>query len=300
MRMSFRTRTVLLGSLLALGATAAGAQQRVDIRRAVTPTVAVRVSGSYAELKIVAWNSDSIALSGTLPKGARLEGGVGGGTRTPASGAKFWIEPSPADPGGGSLVLRVPARARVWVKTDHARISVEGVTGELDLNIISGNIAVRGDPGQANLESMDGHVTVDGSPAWLRVKTADGNVTVRGSTDDLGITTVSGEVTVRDGDHERARVETVTGGVTFEGNLVRGAHLTIETHSGAIEFASGSGRNLTVDAHSLTGRINNMLSPKRPSPGRDGRGEELALELGNGGAQAILRSFKAGIRLIAR
>jgi hypothetical protein len=299
--MSTRPRYVitLTAALVMLALPAAlEAQQRVDIRRAVTSDVSVRVSGAYAKLDVVAWNVDSIALTGTLPKGARLEGGVGS-TVGPARGAKFWIEPAAVHTGGGTLVLRVPANARVWVKTDNAVVSVDGVTGELDLNIVAGSIKVRGTLSQANLESMDGTVTFDGTASWLRIKTGDGNVMLRGSAEDLGITTVSGLVTVRDGNFERARIESVTGAVVFAGNLQRGAALTIDTHSGTIDLASRLKASMRVDARTLTGRIENTLTSKRPSPGRDGRGEELTLELGSGGAQATLRSFKAGIRLIA-
>ena len=91
----------------------------------------------------------------------------------------------------------------------------------------------------------------------------------------------------------------MTGAVVFAGNLVRGASLTIDTHSGTIELSSRVKTSLRIDARTLTGRIENTLTSKRPSPGRDGRGEELTLELDDGGAQAMLRSFKAGIRLTA-
>ena len=301
--MSCLMRRITIPSAMSLAATllpsGMSAQQHVDIRRATSSDVSVRVSGAYSKLDVVAWNVDSIALTGTLPKGARLEGGVGGNTVGPARGAKFWIEPAAGNPGGGTLVLRVPARARVWVKTDNAAISVEGVRGELDLNIVAGSIDVRGNPSQANLESMDGTVTFDGTASWLRIKTGDGNVMVRGSIEDFATTTVSGLITVRDGNHERARIESVTGAVVFAGNLVRGASLTIDTHSGTIELSSRVKTSLRIDARTLTGRIENMLTSKRPSPGRDGRGDELTLELGDGGAQAMLRSFKAGIRLTA-
>jgi DUF4097 and DUF4098 domain-containing protein YvlB len=146
---------------------------------------------------------------------------------------------------------------------------------------------------------MDGTVLVEGSPSWLRIKTGDGDVSVRGSVQDFAVSTVSGIVNIRDGDFERARLESVTGAVMFAGNLVRGASLTIDTHSGTIDLSSRIKSNLDIDARTLTGRIDNLLSAKRPSPGRDGRGEELTLELGTGGAQAVLRSFKAGIRLTA-
>jgi hypothetical protein len=293
------TLALLMATVVALLPVAPlGAQQRIDVRRAAVREIPVRISGSYARLRVVAWAHDSIAFTGTIPKGARLDGGMGG--TGPSQSAKYWIEALSPEASGAVLELRVPANARVWVKTATAVITVEGVTGELDLNIIAGSITVRGNPRQANLESMDGSITVDGSPGWMRIKTGDGQVQVRGSCEDLAISTVSGPVTVQDGAFERLRLESVTGAMRFAGDLARGASLSMDAHSGRIDFAISGRSNVAVDARSLTGRVENTLSTKRPSPGRDGRGEELALELGTGGAQAMLRSFKGSIRLSAR
>ena len=56
--------------------------------------------------------------------------------------------------------------------------------------------------------------------------------------------------------------------------------------------------SLDIDATTITGSITNSVSTRRPTPGREGRGEELTLSLGTGDARATLRSFKGNIRLI--
>ena len=72
--------------------------------------------------------------------------------------------------------------------------------------------------------------------------------------------------------------------------------LLIDTHSGAIELQIGKA-SLDIDATTITGRITNSVSTRRPAPGRDGRGEDLTLSLGTGDARATLRSFKGNIKL---
>jgi len=290
--------TVLLASSIP-AARPVEAQQSVAVRRAAIPDIPVRISGAFAQLRIRGWDHDSVVLTGTLPKDTRFDGGMGT-VPGPSRGAKFWIEAASPDAGGGTLELMVPARARVWVKTANARVEVEGVTGEIDLNIIAGSITVRGNPREANLESMDGSVTVTGSPTWMRIKTGDGNVVVRGSSEDIAINTVGGRINVHDGPFERARIESVTGALAFEGLLVRSASFSMDSHSGAIHFSTPLAASVSIDARTLTGSIENKLNFRRPSPGREGRGEELALELGSGGALATLRSFKGSIRLTAR
>lgn len=292
----FTRLLVLAVASLAPLAVRAGAQQKVDIRQAVTRDVYVRVNGAFASLKVSGWSRDSLALTGTLPRDARIDPPGLGGSSAPMRGVKFYVEGPPNSAATGTLELMVPAGATVWAKSGSAAIDVSGITGGLDLNIVGGSIAVSGSPRELNIESMDGAVTVNGSPTWMRVKTATGDVTMSGSCTDAGVTTVGGTVILRDGSFERTRIEAVTGSVTFAGTIARAGTLTVDTHSGTIEMALAK-RSVDLEATTIAGTIENRLNSRRPIPGREGRGQELNLTLGVGDARATLRSFKGTIRL---
>jgi DUF4097 and DUF4098 domain-containing protein YvlB len=290
-----------MASLLVLTAAPAGpaiAQQKVELRRAVTRDVYVRISGSYASLRVQAWTKDSLALTGTLPAGARFDPAIPSPKDPPTRGAKFYIE-APAQGGapGGSLDLFVPAGATVWAKAGNATLEVAGIAGGLDLNLVGGSITVQGAPRELNVESMDGKVEIAGSPAWMRVKTATGAITVRGSVQDAGVTTVGGTVQLLDGTYERARIESVTGSILFAGTLSKAANLTVDSHSGEVELRVGSRASMDVEATTIAGSILNAVNSRRPTPGREGRGEDLTLNLGVGDARATVRTFKGNIRL---
>lgn len=295
-----RLHSFVTGTALALAALAlpAGAQQKVNVRHTVTRDVHVRLNGPFADLRIIGGDSDSLVLTGTLPPGMRLEGMSSTKGDPPAAGVKFYIDAPAQATADGQLELRVPSGATVWAKSGSAQIRVTGITGGLDLNVVGGSISVEGSPREANIESMDGDVDVTGTPAWLRVKTATGNVTVSGSSTDVAVTTVAGTVAVRSGSYERVRLETVTGPVQFAGELGRGASLVVDSHSGGIDFTVGAKASLDIDATTITGSITNSVSARRPTPGREGRGAELALGVGTGDARVTLRSFKGNIRLI--
>jgi DUF4097 and DUF4098 domain-containing protein YvlB len=174
------------------------------------------------------------------------------------------------------------------------------VVGGLDLNVVGGSITVSGSPRELNVESMDGTVSITGSPAWLRVKTATGDITMRGSSEDAGFTTISGTTRVSDGTFERVRIESVTGSTHYSAGLSRTGSVALESHSGALELVPVPKAGIEIEAHTITGRIENALTSQRPIKGREGRGEELALRLGEADARAILRSFKGNIRLAYR
>ena len=293
---ALRLALLLAAATVVVAPVGAGAQQKIDIRRAVTRDVYVRLNGAFSSLRVTGWQKDSLVLTGSLPKESRLEPAMAGPGGPPAPGVKFYIEGAATANSSGSLELFVPVGATVWAKSGSATIDVTGITGGLDLNIVGGAITVSGNPRELNIESMDGTVTVTGAPTWMRAKTATGDVTMRGSCTDLGITTVSGIVTIREGSFERTRVESVTGNITFGAGVARAGSLLLDSHSGTIELQIGKA-SLDIDATTITGSITNNVTTRRPTPGREGRGEELTLSLGTGDARATLRSFKGNIRL---
>lgn len=277
------------------------ATQPVEIRRAATPDISVRISGTIGALRIIGSATDSLVLTGTIPRGARFDGFDAGKGIEPLRGAKMFIDvPDDRALASGTLELRVPAGARVWAKAGMSAIDVTGVTGGLDLNIVGGSIRVNASPRELNIESMDGTVTVDGNPSWLRVKTAAGDIVMNGSSEDAAFTSVSGTTRVGGGRFDRARLESVTGPIEFSGTPVRGGSLTFDSHSGRITLRLDHTAGAEIEANSIAGTIENQLTRQRPLTGRDGRGQELGTVIGGGGAHILVRTFKGVIRFQVR
>lgn len=279
---------------------AAPAQQKIDIHRLATPTVSVRLSGAFSSLKVIGWDQDSIALTGAVGAGSRLDGGPSS-ISGPVAGMKFYVDAAEGTSiAANKLELRVPRQARVWIKVGSADIDASGVTGGLDLNIVGGSVRVNSKARELLIESMDGNVTVGGDFAYARIKTATGDIGLQGRAEDVSATTVSGAITVGDGSVERARFESVTGPIVFGAEVARGGDARFDTHSGAIELRLGRGQNLELDAASITGQIENQWTRTRPIAGREGRGMELATSSGMAGARVLVRSFKGNVRLTAK
>jgi hypothetical protein len=295
MRIGFLTLSLSLAPLAMVAS-----QQRVDIHRAATPNVSVRLAGAFSSMKVIGWDSDSIALTGAIGAGSRMDGGPSG-TSGPVQGLKFYIEAAEgASIAPNRLELRVPRQARVWIKAGSADVEASGITGGLDLNIVGGSVRVNSKARELLIESMDGNVTAGGDFAYARIKTATGDISLEGRFEDLSATSVSGGITVGDGSAERARFESVTGPITFAATVSRGGDVRFDTHSGAIELRLARGAPLEVDAHSMTAQIANQWTATRPVAGREGRGMELATSSGLGGARVSVRSFKGSVRLVTK
>jgi hypothetical protein len=294
-----RTYLLMTVCLLAPVATVP-AQQKVNVHRAATPTVSVRLGGNLSAVKIVGWERDSIALIGALAAGSRMDGGSAQ-SAGPVSGMKFFVTSEDETAARGNrLELYVPKQARVWVKAGSADLEATGVTGGLDLNIVGGSVRVNATPRELLIESMDGAVTVSGTSGYARIKTATGDITVLGRAEDLLATTVSGSINVSGGEVERGRFESVTGPIVFASDIGRGGEARFDTHSGAIELRLPKRTNVEIDAASVTGQIENSWTSARPIAGREGRGMELGISSGMGGARVSIRSFKGNVRLAAK
>ena len=279
----------------------ASGRQTIERRAPIASDASIRIAGAISSLRIIGWDRDSLAITGSVPAGARFDGGVGAPTPSgPSRGAKFYLETYNELFGGGNLELRVPHGARVWAKSGSATIEVTGVTGGLDLNVVGGSVVVSSRPRELNVESMDGDVRVNAGASWLRVKTATGAIEVRGGSDDAGLSTVSGPIRVLDGSYERGKFETVTGDITYRGDVGFRGSMDLTTHSGRVELQLPPRPDLELDAATVTGSIENAVTSSRPITGREGRGMELGFTSGSGNTRVVVRSFKGNVTLKPR
>ena len=291
-------RTLIGVAVLSTFSVATEAQVKVERGLRLDSDGSVRISNLVGSVHVTGWDRDSVALRGSLPKGDKLF--MGGGTR----GMKLFVEPlNDRNPQPSRLDVMVPARAKLWVKTATAEVEVSGVTGELDLYVVGGKIRVTGKPSELNAEAIDGDIEVNGAPGWLRAKSASGDVTLNGSSPDLAISTVSGAIVINsitateNGKFERAKIESVTGAIRFNGDIERGASITFDTHSGPTEIAIPRKAGADFDIASIAGTISNDLNYSRPVKGRYGRGSELVMTNSSGGAHITIRSFKGPVAL---
>lgn len=286
-----RVRT-LIAFAFALSASVAGAQTKISRGIHLNADGAIRVYNLGGSVKITGWNRDSVSVRGSIGKGSVLH--MGGGN----AGIKMFVEDmDERNPAPAMLEVFVPVRAKVWVKTATAGIDVTGVSGSLDLYVVSGAITVSGNPTDMNAEAIDGSIRISGSPSWIRAKSASGDVSFDGKSSDVTLSTVSGKIQVKGTQFEKAKFESVTGDIRFDGSFERGGLVNFDSHSGAIDLGVIPTSPADFDVVSIAGVITNKLNSKRAAVGRYGRGAELATSTGDGGVQVVVRSFKGTVTL---
>ncbi|MEO5825580.1 MAG: hypothetical protein ABIR59_06805 [Gemmatimonadales bacterium] len=239
------------------GAIAAGAQQPIQAGFHTASDVAIRVWVPTGLVRIVAWDRDSVDVGGTNGKLGRF---FGGGS---ALQVKLGIEP--LDPmntalPGADITVRVPRKARVWVKMTTGHVDADGMAGEVDVSVVGGSVGVRNSRGIIVIESIDAPVEVSRTDAALRIRGGKGAVIFHDVGGTASIATVSGDV-ITDGTAPLdATIETIGGAITTQ---VRGT-LDLQTHSGTVTVAVDPAR---APPMLLTARQGAVRNPYRNAIG---------------------------------
>jgi hypothetical protein len=276
---------ITLAARAALGQSAADGP--VLEAHALDSTASVNLYVPFGSVRLVGWDRDSIVVRGQKARNARLF--YGGGPQ----GVKMGVESSSrTDSEPSNLVIYMPRRGRVSVRTASANIVGEGVSG--DFNSSSGNIRLSGVVSSAEAESMNGSLDVDLTTPWLRARTGDGHLLIRGAPQDVDASTVGGTLDVIAPKVMRGQFVSVSGDIHWIGSPARGSVFDFSNHSGAVDLALSSTTSAALTLSSVSGPIENGFTRVRPiaSPPRT-----LRFNLGGGDAHVTVRTFKGAIRV---
>ena len=284
---------VLLAALLA--ATPLPAQEKIERRIAIASDASIRIWNLAGITRIIGWDRDSIAVTGTVPSGAFYMGGSG-------SGAKLGVERPDGSKGDlpATLEIRVPRNARLWVKSASASVEASGLTGELECSSVDGAVRVEGSLRLVVAESMEGNLSVYGPMSVVRLKGGGGTITLRGARGDLMATTVGGAILLTDAALRRAHLETVSGPVAYDGTVAARGTLEVITHSGDVTLRLPTEISAEFDLSSFDGAILYGLSGKGKGKGEPTPqvGKPMSFTTGGGDARVTVRSFKGEIRVL--
>jgi hypothetical protein len=291
--------TALLAGLL-LASARAGAQYPVSGGRTLASTGAVRILNLYGSIRIIGWARDSVEVTGSVSLGERF---YFGGS---ASGVKAGVESDEQRmERGAHLVVRVPAGARVAVKTASAEVEVRDVRGAVDVNTVGGNVRVSGSFAELQVETISGAITMEGSAEFARLRTASGAITTRGSFQDATLSSVSGRIAA-----ERARIahgllETVAGDILYDGSVPGAGSLDFDSHGGTIEMRlpaqTAADFDISADASGLL--FDPVFAAALGPAKRAGQAKRLEASFSTGAgaipARITIRSFKGKVILRA-
>jgi DUF4097 and DUF4098 domain-containing protein YvlB len=283
-------------AVVLLVAGSAWAQHNVDETRPLNPTGRVTVSNVEGSVKVIGWSSAQVEITGTL--GADVEKLEITGDENELSievkapKHKEWLDTD--------LVLRIPVGARIEVDTVSATIEVEGLTGSVDLESVSGWVKTSGRPAELSIETVSGDLNVAESAPRTDITSVSGSIAVELATGRLDAESVSGAIQVKDGSLEDASFETVSGDISYAGDIVGRGRFDIESMSGTVTLLVPPSVSAEFDITTFSGNIDNDIGPKAEHSSKYTPEKELNFSVGSGGARVSIESFSGSIKITTR
>jgi hypothetical protein len=203
-----------------------------------SPTVALGLWLPDGEVQVRFWDRDSVDIEVGLDPDARLAGGVSGADGT------YAIEPVTASGTTvprAKVVLTVPTRAILRIKSAQASTVVTGGSGQLHVLTVTGRTIVRDAVGTVRVESIGGDVELWRVAGRVWVRGGAGDVALNDVSGRVTVTTVSGDIAVNRADVTRYIIpegsfETLGGAVRVRGAQAPGGRFGVQTHDGAVDL----------------------------------------------------------------
>lgn len=328
---TLRSSTGLLAILLASACTAAA--QSVDRTVATSGTGRVEIHNVAGEVRVVGWDRNEVRVTGTLGEGTeRLDVNSSGDNVV----VRVVIPERARNVRPSDIEVRVPVRKDVTARGVSANVQVSGVQGAVDAASVSGQVTVSGQPREVRATSTSGGVRVDAATgrveatstsgqvevagtvrgnlaaetvsgdlhlrapaAEVAAKSVSGSIEVSGATRRLTATTVSGRVDVRGSRLQSATLESVSGPLSYAGEVEGDGTLSFVSHSGDVRVSLPRATGARFQAATFSGEINSDFGGNEVRSG-GGPGRQLSFTSGNGGALITVKSFSGGVRLLAR
>ena len=177
------------------------------------------------------------------------------------------------------LIVWVPKTADVRARSGDGSISIERVSGRIDLHTGDGSIRANDVSGELTLNTGDGSVTVEGAEGRLALDTGDGGVNVSGKLAAVRLHTGDGSIVYR-----------------AQPGTAMAEDWDITTGDGGVSLYLPDNFGAELDAHTGDGSIRSDLPALSPGSGETSR-RTVRGRLGSGGHNLRIRTGDGSIHL---
>jgi len=289
-------RAALVLATILAGPAWLAAQTPVDQKRPAAPDAKVSIENTAGSTKVTGWERPEVQVKGTICPECELD--LGGTDKQ----VRVEIQSDHVNPmaGKSDIEVFVPAGASVSIEGFQASISVAGVTGAVSAETVNGSITQAGAAKDVHLESVNGAIDLTKATGRVTAEAVNGTVTVRDASGELEASAVNGKVLVTGGSFDRAKLETVSGGVRFEAGLSAHATLSAESVSGTIDLFLPASLGAEFSVSTFSGDIVNELGPAAEKTSRWTPGKELSFTSGSGGARITVETLSGTVNIRKR
>jgi hypothetical protein len=315
----------ILGAVL-LQSTRAVAGDLIDETRDVDADAIIDVELVNGAVTLKGWDQNRFHIAGELSDAA--EGyelrEVGGGIRFEEdidrrSFNNCWAFGNRCDEGDwADLAIELPHGSVLRFAGTNVEVTVEGLNGSTDIEVVNGDVYATGLSGTVKLETVNGDIdanelsgrvnleTVNGSiddhnsrGPRLSLNTTNGDIDSTTTSESVSAETVNGDIELDAGPVDELDVSTVGGTLEADVTLKEQGEININSVNGRIELtvpADTSARfNVSTAAN---GRINNDLTDDEPERrNRYVNSKELEFTLNGGSGDVSISTVSGNVTL---
>jgi Toastrack DUF4097 len=213
-------------------------------------------------------------------------------TKYPKRTGGFW--------GGDSINVSVdykvwvPEQAAVEVKSISGDVQVAPIGGKAKIDSVSGNVGIRGAAG-AEIKLVSGDLEMENVAGDAFIKAVSGDIDVTKIRGSIEADAVSGDIKLKDvSEAQTVDVKTVSGNVTYTGDLKAGGRYELKTHSGDVHMTIPASSSFELEANTFSGDIESdfeITVEGKISP------HDIHGTVGKGGTTLVLKSFSGNVDL---
>ncbi len=253
------------------------AQVRIEALKTSKANSLDRAKENAAKVTIeVTGEADRVSVETKYPK--HIGGFWGGDSISVSVDYKVWV----------------PEQAAVEVKSISGDVKVAPIGGKAKINSVSGNVGLRGAAG-AEVKLVSGALEMENIVGDAFVKAVSGDIDITRIKGSIEANAVSGDIVLKDvAEAQTVDIETVSGNVTYSGDLKAGGRYELKTHSGDVRMAIPAGAGFDLEAYTFSGDIESdfeITVQGRISP------REIRGTVGKGGTTLVLKSFSGNVDL---
>jgi hypothetical protein len=202
------------------------------------------------------------------------------------------------------LELTVPRGVRLIISAGSADVDVQDIAGDVEVHGLSGDISLRAVGGRSMVETMSGDLQLTEGGNGARVTTMSGDITLRGVKGDADVHTTSGDVVLSMLRAASVKAESVSGDISFDGDVTDDAQLQLQSHSGDVTIRIPENTRGVLDVSTFSGEFNSNRpltmsgTTATDAPKRDRRVREAQrYEFGGGGnVRFTISTFNGDVR----
>lgn len=275
----------------------AAAGRPVNETRAVEADGTVEISNLAGSVIVRGWDRNQLEVTGTLADEVERLDIETRGRRTTI---EVVLPERVREVDGSDLVIRLPGGSRVEVGGVSADISVEAVSGPLELETVSGDIHIADRPSAIEAATVSGRVEVADAPARTEIGSVSGDIVIASASGTLEAENVSGDIDVGGAGLTGAELASVSGSIHLTTDLVGHGDFELESVSGDITLVVPGGAAGRFELSTFSGRLESDLGPAPTRSALGTPGQEVSFATGSGGPSVTVSSFSGRVKVVAR